>query len=340
MKFFLKHIRFIAHVAFWLGYFFVVCYTFSRVFNLEVVIARSAIIGAFHIPVVYFHLYVLLPKLFKNKKYLAYCASVIGLIVFTIPLKTFVVFTVFGDYFGQVEVEEDFPIVINNIISSSVLLIITTGLWYAEQGIINLRVREELKRVKLESELQLLRNQINPHFLFNVLNNIYSLSYTGSKKAPEAILKLSEMLRYMLYDSQNDRVALSEEVAYLNNYIELQRVKSGDAIDMSFLVQGATESVNVPPLLFIPFFENAAKHGELDRRKDGYFRAKLLIDGANITFKCENPVKRNDANQLEPGGIGLTNVRSRLNLIFPETYELGAAIENGVFKVDLKIQRR
>jgi len=340
MKFLLKHIRLIAHVAFWLGYFFVVCYTFSRVFNLEVVIARSAIISSFHIPMVYLHLYVLLPRLFKKKKYLAYCISVVSLIVFTIPLKTFVVFTVFGDYFDQVEVEDDFPIVINNIISSSVLLVITTGLWYAEQGILNLRIREELKRVKLESELQLLRNQINPHFLFNVLNNIYSLSYTGSKKAPEAILKLSGMLRYMLYDCQNDEVSLNEEVTYLHNYIELQKVKSGDFIDMSFSVEGRTEGVIVPPLLFIPFFENAAKHGELDQRKKGYFKALLSVGTDEIAFKCSNPVKRNDANRLEPGGIGLTNVRSRLDLIYQDEYKLNATIEEGVFNVDLKIQQQ
>ncbi|MGB0430151.1 MAG: sensor histidine kinase [Bacteroidia bacterium] len=337
MKFFLKHLRIIAHVAFWLGYFFVIIYTFSAIFNFDAVLGRTAIVGCLHIILVYTHLYYLIPKFLKKKKIVAYILSLIGLVLISIPLKIFVLLTIFGHFFEQFKVQPDFPIVLNGLIGSGVLLVITTGLWYAEQGIINLRAQEELTRVKLEGELQMLRSQINPHFLFNVLNNIYSLSYTGSDKAPASILKLSEMLRYMLYDSKNKMVNLSNEIDYLNNYIELQKIKSGDTLNIAFSVEGLEKDQLIPPLLLIPFFENAIKHGELDRRKNGFFKAKLVLSQNRLTFSCANLIKQSTSSLNEPGGIGINNVKSRLKLIYPNQHQLTIHNLENNYTVELKI---
>lgn len=297
---------------------------------------RTLIIGAFHIGVAYFHLLWLVPKLLKTKKYVWYLVALLGTIAITIPLKIFVVFYVFNGFFGDYETQK-MPIVLNNVISTGVVLVVTTGLWYAEQGIINIRAKEQLIKVKLESEIQMLRQQMNPHFLFNTLNNIYSLSYNQSPQAPEAILKLSDMLRYMLYECHEEMVLLKEEVIYLKNYIELQQLKSERPDAITFAVAGSYEHKKVPSMLLIPFFENAFKHGNTNPAAGGYFQAELKVENNGLHFTCENPLQLTKSKSTEIGGIGLNNVKRRLELLYPDKHQFTAADSKGVFKVDLRI---
>jgi LytS/YehU family sensor histidine kinase len=196
----------------------------------------------------------------------------------------------------------------------------------------------ELERQKQMSELALLRSQINPHFLFNTLNNIYSLVYQKSEKAPQVVLKLSEIMRYMLYESNTEKVLLSKEIEYLKGFIEIQklRLKNEDAI--KFEIKGNIENVFIAPMLLIPFVENAFKHG--DKGAENIINIKLSIENKTLVFEVINPVKNIEPIYKDNAhGIGLQNIQRRLNLIYPSTHLLEIKKQNDLFKVTLKIEK-
>ncbi|MEZ4930618.1 MAG: histidine kinase [Saprospiraceae bacterium] len=146
----------------------------------------------------------------------------------------------------------------------------------------------EFRTHQLEAELRFLKAQVNPHFLFNALNNIYSLSFTESKKAPEMILKLSDMMSYMLYDCKSEQVKLSAEINYLKNYIDLQQLKKEGELNIDFNIKGNVSNAFISPMLFIPFFENAFKHGNLEDTENGWLKSKLKMENGILDFHIAN----------------------------------------------------
>ena len=193
-----------------------------------------------------------------------------------------------------------------------------------------------LQYQEMEAELKFLKAQVNPHFLFNALNNAYTLAYTGSQKAAPVILKLSEMMRYMLYDSQAERVSLDKELSYLKNYIELQQLKKSTRQNIHFEVASSTNTIQIPPLLFIPFFENAFKHGNIEDIEHGWVKSTLKTSRMAIDFTISNsfnPHKRKDS----VGGIGLENIQQRLKLLYPQKHQLQITKHDQVFSVTLHI---
>jgi two-component system LytT family sensor kinase len=188
----------------------------------------------------------------------------------------------------------------------------------------------ELKFSRQESELSLLRSQFNPHFLFNNLNNIYSLVYEKSANALPAIAALSDLLRYMLYDA-GELVSFENEVAYMKSYVALQQMRFQEEIAIDFRVEGSLKEITGPPLLFIPFLENAFKHGELS----GGLTIYLSVEGGKIVFLCRNNIapRTNHAS----GGIGLENIRKRLELVYPARHRLQISNEDGIFSVKLEL---
>jgi two-component system, LytTR family, sensor kinase len=183
-----------------------------------------------------------------------------------------------------------------------------------------------------QSELSFLRSQVNPHFLFNNLNNIYSLVYYKSDQALTAISGLSELLRYMLYDA-NDTVMLTTEIAYVEKYIALQQLRFEHPSDVEFKISGELDPVNIPPLLLIPFIENAFKHGD-DLAKN-WLKISIKTARDNINFYCSNKKakKKHDAT----GGIGITNVKRRLALLYPEKHTLEITEDDELFVVKLNL---
>ena len=183
-----------------------------------------------------------------------------------------------------------------------------------------------------QSELSFLRSQINPHFLFNNLNNIYALVYYRSDQSLQAIAGLSELLRYMLYDTA-ETVALSREVAYIEKYISLQQLRYEQPEKISFKVSGPAEEVQVPPLLLIPFVENAFKHG--DGSAPDWLNIDLAVDPAYIHFTCAN---KKAAGRKDPeGGIGIENVTRRLALLYPGKSKLEILDQDQLFTVKLEL---
>jgi two-component system LytT family sensor kinase len=197
--------------------------------------------------------------------------------------------------------------------------------------------RRELQNEKLISELALLKSQINPHFLFNTLNNICSLARKKSDDTEPAIIKLSQIMRYMLTDSRQDKVNLNDEVDYLNNFIELQKIRVRDKVDVSFNIFGDISMIQIEPLLLIPFIENAFKHG-ISYKDKSMIRIDLKTDTEGLVFSVENskPSMR-DRSNLEESGIGLKNVRRRLELLYPGKHILDIKDTDLKYQIMLKI---
>jgi len=199
-----------------------------------------------------------------------------------------------------------------------------------------MRAEEQLKTQKLEAELRFLKAQVNPHFLFNTLNNIYSLSVTKSDSAPDMILKLSDMMSFMLYDCQGESVDLSQEIDYLQNYLALQQLKKSGQLNVSLEIQGDPNGIRLTPMLFIPFFENAFKHGNIDDVQNGYLTSSFQIENDKIEFKITNSLS-SKVREYEQGGVGLANVRKRMELLYPNAHELTMKNTGSEFIVDFTI---
>ncbi len=193
-----------------------------------------------------------------------------------------------------------------------------------------------IKAELTESELKFLKMQINPHFLFNALNNIYALSVTNSDKTQEGISRLSEMLRYVLYDCEQSKVHLQKEVVYITHFIELFKLKSSEKYNISLKEEVDNESMMIAPMLFIPFIENAFKHSGIEGRGDRFLNISLRAQENIIDFQVENSLPKTTLITDAQGGIGIQNVRKRLNILYPQNHTL-EIVKDDTFKVRLKI---
>jgi hypothetical protein len=197
--------------------------------------------------------------------------------------------------------------------------------------------KNELIRQTQQAELALLRSQINPHFLFNTLNNLYSLVYRKSDEAPGALMKLSEILRYMLYDANEEKVLLEKEVTYIKSYIELQQLRLSKPDFIKLTIEGDPGNRTIPPMLLITFIENAFKHGNKSVESPG-----IVIHLQNSTdefiFEVSSYLVEGSAQNKDPySGIGLQNVRRRLELSYPGKHDLLIGLSNEKFYVKLTI---
>jgi len=193
-----------------------------------------------------------------------------------------------------------------------------------------------LKNEQVKTELMHLKSQVNPHFFFNTLNNLYGLVGKDAKKAQKLILKLSDMMRYSIYEGQKETVTLAEEVTYLQNYIALHKMRYHKTIDVDFQHQIDEKDYRIMPLLFIILLENAFKHGVENLRDSAYVHIKLIANNNEIYFEIENNF---DVMQTpEQGGIGLENLNRRLILVYPNKHTLSYETINNVYKAQLNIK--
>ena len=184
-------------------------------------------------------------------------------------------------------------------------------------------LRQELDRQRINTELSYLKAQINPHFFFNTLNNIYALTNLDIKKAQEALLKLSRMMRYVLYENQKNETLLSKEVKFIEDYIELMKMRMTEKVKLKIEIENPKEDLVIAPMLLLPFLENCFKHG-ISSQKESEIMIKLEVMGNTVFFETRNhifPVNP-DSPEAHENGIGLTNTRRRLSLIYPEKHRL------------------
>jgi LytS/YehU family sensor histidine kinase len=183
--------------------------------------------------------------------------------------------------------------------------------------------KKEVENERLTAELNFLKAQINPHFLFNTLNNLYYLAFTQSPNTTEVIAKLSQMMRYMIYDSNYPQVPLSKEIEYMQNYISLERLRLNNTIPIQFEIKGNTEEVRIAPLIFITFLENAFKHGVSNNSPKAWVNVSIRLQGKECIYQVENSkIPFANTETGEKTGIGLQNVKRRLELSYPGKYQL------------------
>lgn len=187
------------------------------------------------------------------------------------------------------------------------------------------------------TELALLKAQINPHFFFNTLNNIYSLVYKKSDDAPAALLKLSEIMRYMLYESKTDTVPLEKELLHLENYLELEKLRLKDPTFISYKVKGEPAGIMIPPMLLLSFVENAFKHGRRRVEHPGII-IRLRVGTDEINFTVINYTLESHTRHSDNSGIGLQNVIRRLELLYPNNHDLEITHIKDQFKVSLTLK--
>ena len=225
----------------------------------------------------------------------------------------------------------------NYTFTSLFMLFFSMGLRILERQSRIEKLQKEMEKEKLNSELAFLKNQVSPHFFFNTLNNIYALIGINPDDSQKAVLKLSKLMRYLLYESEKGDTKLSHEIDFMYNYIDLMKLRMNEKIDLSVSLPENHNDINFPPLLFIPFIENAFKHG-VSYRKKSFIRIEMTIDDNDIMFHCTNSVVKNgDEKEEKEPGIGLENVTKRLKLLFPGRHELKIDQSENEYKVFLKI---
>ncbi|WP_160144017.1 sensor histidine kinase [Chryseolinea soli] len=205
--------------------------------------------------------------------------------------------------------------------------------WYANQ-----QAQQVLTKEKLEAELKFLKTQIHPHFLFNTLNNLYALTLKKSDKAPDTVLKLSELINYMLYECTSEHVLLTKELKFIHNYIHIEKMRHGDKLDIDVRVNGEVNDRKIAPLILLPFVENSFKHGANEELQHAWVKISVDIQPTVTVIKVENNKAALNGVARKPG-IGIQNVRRRLDLLYPGLHELKIINGEETFLVILTIQQ-
>ena len=230
---------------------------------------------------------------------------------------------------------------LNNLVGNASLLFFFTAIYLFKQYHSKQQELEQTEKEKLGAELNYLKSQINPHYLFNTLNTIYSYSLDNSRHVPEMLLKLSNNLRYVLYDSESPQVSLAKEIQHLENYIALQQLRLEGRVVVNFSVVGPVEKYTIAPLLLIAFVENAFKHGSEPIQTTSEIIVRITIQEGVLDFACENQYLETPATASEykhtEGGIGLHNVTKRLELMYGQAFTLNTSREDGHFLAHLKV---
>jgi sensor histidine kinase YesM len=333
--------RLFQHLLFWTASFLFLLNYFSSAEGIRKIdLIYTALFHASLLMTVYLNIWLLIPHLLSKGRYLIYLVSVLLLICLSalfnqLTFDHLVDLVLPGYFFISYYDLDDILKFIFVYAALSGLLKLSKG-WFllmqTEQQLMKLR------QEKTETELRALKSQINPHFLFNSLNNIYSLALNGSKNSAKAILKLSELMRYMLYESNDERVALEQEIRFIDNYIELQRLRADQKSRIDYSRKGPGTGLSIAPLIFLPFIENAFKHGIKGDPSGGFVKLDLGISTDSIELLVSN--NKGNVDRIEKdefNGIGLNNVRRRLELIYPGRYDLQIEDLGEIFKVRLKL---
>lgn len=293
----------------------------------------------------YVIIYLLIPRFLFREKYGQLLAGLVGIILVSASLSFVIsigLVTPFREYLGLVGPPSNFYYGLMAGLRGGLSVAGFAGAiklakhWYQKN-----QLNQRLEAEKLKAELQLLKSQVHPHFLFNTLNNLYSLTLLQSSEAPEVVLKLAGLLRYMLYECNVPKVPLAKELKLIQDYIELEKLRYGPRLDLSVNVQGEINGKWIAPLLLLPFLENSFKHGASEQLEQAWISLDLTVRGNTLKLKLMNALpEAPTVASLSPdssGGIGLQNVRKRLELIYPDRHELKLTQNQEVFIVTLSL---
>jgi two-component system LytT family sensor kinase len=277
----------------------------------------------------------LMPRYLFSKRYASYFSLVLLLITGYLIIQSLYDYYLFGFIIGPNKGGQLSASLLYNFTHTSLYLLLTVALkfsidWYEQK-----KLMQEIRVEKLQTEVNYLRSQVNPHFLFNALNNLYALTIKKSDQAPNIVLKLSELMEYMLYESDADVVPLEREINYLRNYLDLEKIRQGNGADIQLIVKGDANRCQIPPFLILPVVENAIKHGISKTLHNAYLYINIEITDRLYVTVVNNKLnfQKTDAN----GGIGLVNLKKRLELLYPKKHALEITDSSIQHEVRLKI---
>lgn len=335
------------HFIFWGVYFTVNFLRWGSYFNDYLYSFKANLLGfPIHISLSYFTVYYLVPKFIFKRKYISFALILLGSIFVMVYLKFLLTYFLIS-YNVWPEGPETHSLTFNYTVVMMLgeLYVITFAAsfkltidWLRESG----RVAH-LQKEQLETELRFLRAQISPHFFFNTLNNIYSLSLEKSDRAPETIIKLSDLMRYVLYETGNKNQCLKKELDFMENYLDLERIRYNDKLELNFEVTGEPQGKKIAPLLLVQFIENAFKHGANRSIGKVIIDISARIEDKFIYFRVSNtkPPSEMPPAPKNKGGIGLSNVEKRLKLRYrEEDYRLDTFVGEENYTVNLKLKLR
>ncbi len=330
------------HSCFWICYFLFNVLRWGG-YHSDYAYALKANIIEFplHMLLAYSNMYYFIPKLIPKKiaQYILIMTAGVGLVVLgrLVLESTFSVYPDTPPFIGFMYVLE---LAVGEIY---VQAFIATFKFLLDWGKNQKRTRQ-LERRNYETELAFLRSQIQPHFFFNTLNNLYSLTLDKSDLAPETVLKLSELMSYVIYDGKQKKVHVSKEVGYIQNYLDLERLRFGDKLNTEFRISGDINDQQITPLILLPFIENSFKHGAGDGMKVIDINILLAVEEHQLTFTVRNKksnqihTKASDPyRHIGHNGVGVENIKRRLKLIYGDEYQLNLKDEQDRYTVTLRI---
>lgn len=331
---------FLFHLLTWTLLFLANRYFLQFFLPVNEVVLHTTVYILFIASIFYFHTYYIIPRFFKKNRVWAYFLIVLALL-FTAAIAN----KYYSNYF-EISIDKlnhnHHPRrdgTIRFIFSGTMFALIISAVLglihkFKQQEI----DREELQIQKTSAELNMLKNQVNPHFLFNTLNNIYALSLDKSDPTvSEMILSLSEITRYMIYETEPEFVAIEKEIFYLNSYLELEKLRC-EKTDNITVSLSHNNDLKIAPLILIPFIENAFKHSRIADEDNSFIKINLSTQGNTISFECENSIPKQTFVKDNTSGIGLENVQKRLALIYPNKHNLTISNSNNRYTVILKIE--
>lgn len=335
------------HVSFWCVYVSFFFYAISSRPGSDMsamgVFWRTAFLVSFNLVAAYMNYFIFLPRFLKHRKIgryiLEYLVPFAVLTFIRVHLQRYVI-----DGYTYRELYFYSNMFIVQTIFTTLFVVLFVGmLKFAEEWFQLEAKRKEIENEKLTAELNFLKEQINPHFLFNTLNNLYYLAYTKSDNTTEVIAKLSQMMRYMIYESNYKQVELSKEIEYMQNYVSLERLRLSNQIPIEFKVEGDPGGIKIAPLILITFLENAFKHGANGNNKNAWVNLSIKVDGKSCVYTVENSKGTNTklngvhSDIEKKSGIGLQNVQRRLELTYPSKYNLDVKDQADKYSVQLNL---
>lgn len=339
--FFSRHRVVLLHISFWWVYLSFFVYQISsfrrREFELDQALLQAVVHVAFNMIVAYLNYFIFLPRFLENKKLgrylLEFSIPFIILLGLRVHLQRYMIdgYTHHEHYFYST------TYIIQLAGTTAFIVIFVAMLRFAKDWFELEATKKELENERLTAELTFLKAQINPHFLFNTLNNLYYLAYSKSENTTEVIAKLSQMMRYMIHESNYPQVQLSQEIDYMQSYISLERLRLNNQIPIQFDIQGNTDTAKIAPLILITFLENAFKHGVNGNDPSAFVKLLLKVEGRECLFRVENSKVRVVSSEAGKSGIGLQNVKRRLELSYPGKYELNVSDKPETYTVELKL---
>lgn len=336
------------HVVFWFIYFLFNFLRWGSYYSDYMLSLKGNMLGfPIHIILSYFTLYYLVPKFIKDRKFLTFSLILVGAIFIMVVIKFQLTRLLISSNVwpeGPVETSTfSFNYALTMMLGELYVVAFVTAIkitldwmWESSRAV-------RLEKVQLETELRFLRTQISPHFLFNTLNNIYSLTLERSAKASEIILKLSELMRYMLYETNENKQDLRKELRCIQNYLDLERIRYGDSLHIKMDISGELDDKKIASMLLLPFVENAFKHGANKIKGPVNILIDIKVQEGYLFFTIVNTLP--DPSKVPavqgPGGIGISNVRKRLELGYQkDEYQLRNYADQGTYKVELKLKLR